>query len=843
MKKYSRPPRQNAVLLTSASTLVMLAGCDFTDMKNPFTPDRPPQVVEGERRQPIYNQQMISRMQAKAPGDGMLVAPAGQAGNPLPPAPPAAMAPAVLPAQAPVAPPPAAFVPAAPAPRPAEPSAAMPAPVQAASAAQEGSFLSRVFTARPAAESGNLPPWKMRGGVQPDYVAPEAAAAPAWADQWIGKPAPQGNVNPQAMIAPQIDAPMDAERNAPYPSLSSVPPRPEEFETAKTAGRQALQELQDARAAAEATRDALSAQPSQTYQAVPVEMPPPPEPPAAGEASAPSYPSAYPSAYPGAPRRGVDIMTQEEWEALKRRPPSADPVPAMDAPQQRSGLDRPVDVLARLPVSSVATEAASAAEPPSFFARVFGSPDTEHADTNTPSAIASVLFETADGGSLTAPAPQPAAAADEPRPAAFPTAPQTLDAQLALLSAPPLTEDVAEAESGEDWLLALVSRSRESIAPEAEESAAPGQQLLARMTAPPAFPDNAVSSQKSIPSGGQSLLQEQAQKEKIAPAPRSAAPAEPLQLSLLEMPPADPAASERAGAEASAPAEPQAPAWLSHLFLAHAGGDEPVKPRQVMFGTQLATAAAPESVAPPPSAPGPLTLPVAESRPASAPPQLVQDEAAPAPAVNRAIAERLARLETQREAAKALPVKKSAMSKASAGGSAPAAKNAAPVTLAAQKSAVPASVSGLPEAPAPAAEAPAQAAPETLASISTSLSAPVSVLPEPVIPAAAAATPDDPAGPAWYGRLFGGAHVAQHSADAVEDTHGNTGRSAGEEETKLPSLASVAAPIADVLTGEAALAAGGASALPSPRILQEVKMLPASRYSARVRGVALQDTH
>jgi hypothetical protein len=90
-------------------------------------------------------------------------------------------------------------------------------------------------------------------------------------------------------------------------------------------------------------------------------------------------------------------------------------------------------------------------------------------------------------------------------------------------------------------------------------------------------------------------------------------------------------------------------------------------------------------------------------------------------------------------------------------------------------------------------------------------------------------------------------NTAQNSGSAPEKTPAAEVNAASaeapESSSGLPSLASVAAPITQVLTGDANMAASAASALPSPKILQEIKMMPSSRYTARVRSGTLQDTH
>ncbi len=708
MKKISRTTRQNAVLLTSASSLVLLAGCDFMNMKNPFSTDRPPQVVEGERRQPIYNQQMINRMQAKDTGGqltydasaGIPPAPIDQAAMANAQAiqaaqmqnaqmkavvPPAPVVPAPVHAEmpmqpAPVAPPAEAFaaareMPPAPPPPAPPPQAATPHPTPS-----EGpSAFSRFFSDNSASADGNLPPWKMRQGVQDDYVPPpseataraakmQAAApapaqdetAPAWANQWIGKNAPNAN------------SPMDAERTAPYPALSSVPPRPDEFETAKTASPQNMQDLQAARANADANRAALSSEPSQSFKSTPVDMPPEakteetkiettttkttktesyvtpaetnPAETSPAETSSSTTTTSTTSSYPGSsPRRGVDIMTQEQWQALKHPEGSAPAAPAnaptsMDAPQalpqpkngeplptptsdQHGALEQPDAVIARLPVSGVITQevakdihdqdmrdqdnseqAVSSSEPPSFLARVFGSLNAEHADTNTPSATASD-----QPAALTPPEPAPALAAarlqeaQQPKQEASDTAPKQLWLLPPHLDHPaenPIPKNVASAEvhkeqakaaeepgSG-DWLLALISQGKDSerraveaTIQEAHEAKAaadaraaeyqgstPETQLLAQMSQPPVVPEKKtvahVEPAKAEPAKEVrfAFTPEPAAPELAAPAPETVAEPVAAPAPVAEMP--QPAAQIAQAAPAEMPVMHAQPAQL-----------------------------------------------------------------------------------------------------------------------------------------------------------------------------------------------------------------------------------------------------------------------------------------
>ncbi|MBY0408268.1 MAG: hypothetical protein K2Q01_11295, partial [Rickettsiales bacterium] len=625
MKKSLPTAKQNAVLLTSVSSLVMLAGCDFTEMRNPFTPERPPQVVEGERRQPVYNQQMITRMQAKS-GTPVNSAPA-----PLAPpmmAPPPAMPPAYVPPPAPPAPvaPPAAEAFSAPAPVAAAPVTPPPAPVAAAPATRaeapapraeamvppvqrvelasmqepapspkrDDSFFGRLFSdSGETTASTNPPPGKMREGVQEDYIPPEeenapremaeaatpaeAQATPAWADQWIGRK------------APPISSDMQAERNAPYPGFDSVPPKPEEFETARGSAGRNLDELKAAQSRAEAERASLSSEPSQAYQPTPVDMPAPPanetpvqktkaplesSPFQSGPSQAAPAPSAPVMSYPGAPRRGVDIMTQEEWEALTRgQQPAATPQPSFE---QRGDAGKETEEI----------HAAGDTEPPSFFARVFGSSDQEHADTDTqrvapsdklaeltPQTVTSspevaeteaAELQPEEPGQLSLlPSPEKS---PEKLPEKIPFAQAQPEMKELPKPAPQATDDHASA----DWLRALVNNAAEAKAepkavelaqpqPEPVAASSPETQLLAQISAP------LLPKEKSKPLKLSKKAAEKVKKEEmqLALLPEPAPAAQPAPV----MPaPATEAPTQPAPQSVVVEPEAQAPSWMAQMF-------------------------------------------------------------------------------------------------------------------------------------------------------------------------------------------------------------------------------------------------------------------------------------
>ncbi|NBO18764.1 MAG: hypothetical protein EBV03_05970, partial [Proteobacteria bacterium] len=245
MKKNART-RSLAFFLTSASGLATLAGCDFTEFKNPFMPDRPPQMVEGERRQPIYNQQMIARVREKSEG---VLSEGDNSGIPAAPADFGA---------------------------PPQPPVDVPPPPGTAGAEDKG-FFSGMFSGSEAAAPAP------QGAAAP---APAPGAPPAWANSWVGN-------------APDANAPLNAEQNAPYPSLSSVPPTPTEFETARPRAARITQEMQADHATAAATRATLQGEPSQLSPAMPVEVPSAqPAPTPAPQASIPAEP---PQAMPMTP--------------------------------------------------------------------------------------------------------------------------------------------------------------------------------------------------------------------------------------------------------------------------------------------------------------------------------------------------------------------------------------------------------------------------------------------------------------------------------------------------------------------------------------------------------------
>jgi|GEM_PF-4565330 len=372
MKKPSltlkpRKLRRLVVLLTGVSTVALVAGCGATSIKNPFSSGREEQLIDGGRRTPLLNQG-DPRVAGQAPPPQVLVP---SQTPPVPQQQPAvkqdsfdyySAAAASVPQQEPASgqilgtlnpapvraetrpvrkpilgnmqhealgqvqasgnvPPPSytsvpsqAFDATA-----AEPVRAKPV---ASAPAKQASFFERVFgPATPAASEGSTPPWKSRDGRPSDDASVEHRDA-----------------SEDALH----NAPVAEEQNTPYPALSSVPAVPPQFNDIRAGRQQDVQDLQHAHTQALQEKQALGGEPSQQGTATPVEMPPPPpvqtqpapesSPAVLGHASSPveappaqyATPPAQPepvvdnNGAPRSPRRGIDIMTQEEWEALQR---------------------------------------------------------------------------------------------------------------------------------------------------------------------------------------------------------------------------------------------------------------------------------------------------------------------------------------------------------------------------------------------------------------------------------------------------------------------------------------------------------------------------------------------
>ena len=270
-----------ALLLVSVSSIALLTGCSMFDMKNPFKSERPEQVVPGERHPPLLN-----NAHSVAPNDvaNESVSPMKQgnpARKPIPGNQPAAAAPAVSPAPAPAAPE-QVFVPKT---MLGSASSANVAPLpsvqaEAPKSAEKPSFFSRLFgTSSPTTDDNLPPPWKLRD---------------------------------EAGNTPVLD-------NA-TPALSSVPPVPPQFKTLKASREHQLQDMQSDHTRAMQQKNALDSEPSRQQETT--------------QEGAPQPQITEPSG----PRRGIDIMTQEEWDALmkKRQEKPAAPDSGSDAPGPQS---------------------------------------------------------------------------------------------------------------------------------------------------------------------------------------------------------------------------------------------------------------------------------------------------------------------------------------------------------------------------------------------------------------------------------------------------------------------------------------------------------------------------
>lgn len=327
------------LLLTGVSAVTLLSGCDmFSNLKNPFKDERPPQSVVGVRRVPPMNQNGAASAQAPAssPAGAYDYYNAFDAKG-----------------------------------QPASPYAAAAAPTPATKAqkntkrkplpgnpqvSQETHVTAPVApTSQPAPVASEVPPWAIVHAPEdaPVDAAPapvetktETTETPAAKPTWIERV--MGKTDAQAQ-------PRDAEQNAPYPELSSVPPTPTEFKSVKEEKQQRMEELQSDHMQAAQDKQALDSEPSEQgsqqllghaqaplepSQPVKIETQIGSSEPAPVEIHAPVRESKS-----GQPRRGVDIMTEEEWQAYQAAkaaaaasppppppvaevPPEAAPVPA-----------------------------------------------------------------------------------------------------------------------------------------------------------------------------------------------------------------------------------------------------------------------------------------------------------------------------------------------------------------------------------------------------------------------------------------------------------------------------------------------------------------------------------
>ena len=453
--------RSGVVLLTALSGTTVVTGCALTDIKNPFGSQRVEQAVQGERHAPIYN---VVDMQKIV-----------QSSSPLPAGPIVSTS---APAPANVSLPPSLSTPmvqtksdgydyyAAAAAEQAKADAAggslgtlNPAPVKADAALHvRKPLLENPYQAQPSAQrltqpapAANLaPPSAPMAANAPSSPTPSlqpvpavvstgnvaehpaenaATEAPAERPGFFArlfgssdkKASPDGSDAPWKSRGEPVDdnAVSDNEKNAPSAALSSVPSAPAEFNAIKANRDQDIQNLRNDHANALAQKQALTIEPSQQQAGTPVEMPVQQPAPAV----APSQPAAsYPAdtQYPRSPRRGIDIMTQQEWDALQKAKTAQQSMPPQQPVIEQTPVVQQAPAVEQTPAQNVAPQ--PDAQP------VIESPEPPKNGTNN-------LIMT-----------PPPAQRDTPVPAEYP-APQNKQAPQSALpqqDVKPLAEDVAD---------------------------------------------------------------------------------------------------------------------------------------------------------------------------------------------------------------------------------------------------------------------------------------------------------------------------------------------------------------------------------------------------------------
>ena len=642
---------------------------------------------------------------------------------------------------------------------------------------------------------------------------------------------------------------MEAERNAPYPALSSVPPRPSEFETAKTNGQKTVQELSSESATANADRAALSAEPSQTYKATPVEMPVPAANPAADATSetyvTPAQPQEPAMASPDAPRRGVDIMTQDQWQALKNQsyttptspsmpsdpntsnqpvleqPPEGQPLPTPEL-EQHGQLELKQDSIPHLPVSGVLTQSDATTGPAvnqsPFFERVFGSFSKEQTDTN--SAVANNASNSSSFREMMAKAEQEEM--------------QRQHAQQQRQTQP--ANPATQANSDTDPLLALINQTKENEQNETPQLTA-NKHVLAQMGDASIFVKNATNN-----TNPQGIVETASTDQNNADASITPLP------SLAEPYEATPQAEKSPSTAQASASQTAQPGWMSQLFNQPNAQPTPLPAlHKATFGTELnvVTSATKKTDT---FANKEVVAPQAETSKLKIQAAAQQVEI---PVINRAIIEHNAHMAAAREMKLAKKIKGKSQHETTF---AKKEKLQSPMMSMAQP---------MPSAPKPTIEANAQ--PQTiwqqaeqdkkntvtaLPTAPEHLQAMLTGQEEAEVQSAEAAAPSSVASlnteievtkPVWYSRMF--KDNEKESANSDTAANNNVGSplsaltpSAGETHT-LPSLSATSAPVGEVLE---ASAAGAVSSLPSPKILQEIKTISVLSYS---HADMFQDIH
>ena len=284
MKTYSHgaqpiKTKQFSLLLVGVSALALLAGCGF---KNPFAEERPQQMVAGTRHAPILN----------APQSGAMHAPAAA---------PVAHDVLTLPAAPPVA-----------EPAPHDESFDLFSYFGKSDTAANDQERKPIPGNPGVAAPMHAPDLQSAAVMQPHTaVKTSAGSPPAWklrdmppTTQQEGAIEMEQPVAPRSVLARAKAADINYDHT---PELSSVPPAPARLEGIKEESRQQMNELQSDRARAQADKAALIDEPSTQQPAEVQEVTP------LTSATVPQTERAAPSF---TPRRGVDIMTQEQWNAL-----------------------------------------------------------------------------------------------------------------------------------------------------------------------------------------------------------------------------------------------------------------------------------------------------------------------------------------------------------------------------------------------------------------------------------------------------------------------------------------------------------------------------------------------
>jgi hypothetical protein len=333
MKIYSINVKRTIIGLTSVSCLALLSACSLSSIKNPFSSERPQQMVTGDRHAPVLNASRVDTF--VAPVQSMpvptLAKPDVAAATPV----------RELKKRKPVAGNTVSkgntktvynFVPVNKpvvvdknivqenAPTLLAQSTTGDAKEVKTEVASTSSW-QNFFTANTTnASAGSAAPWKMRepfsAGVKHRELAKEAVQSASDVVE-----------NTEVVEAKMDEASVDA------PKLSSVPPTPSEFRDVKKTSKDQLKTLQSDHKNAQKNKQLLDAEPSQSQSKSDVEKEVSPV-DAVQKVEAPVA--------DGSPRRGVDIMTQDEWNALlKQRQEDI-----MSEPEEEGNTAKPQSFLA-----------------------------------------------------------------------------------------------------------------------------------------------------------------------------------------------------------------------------------------------------------------------------------------------------------------------------------------------------------------------------------------------------------------------------------------------------------------------------------------------------------------